>query len=107
MRNKRRVIPGFDESRRYETCPDCNLREALTRTIQRPQHDSDPFRRRALRQGRTIGIRFSPITVDACEGCKGRGEILRAKKGDPYDRDAMHPVEAAKKSNKKRKKKRK
>jgi len=101
-----RKMSGFDESRAYETCPDCNLREALTRTTQRPQRDSDPFRRRALKQGRTIGIRFSPTTVDACEICKGTGEVPRAKKGDPYDRDAMHPVETAK-SKKKRKKKRK
>lgn len=100
-----RKISGFDDSRMYESCPDCNLREALTRTTQRPQHDFDPFRRRALRQGRTIGIRLSPTTVDACEVCRGTGEVLRARRGDPYDRDAMHPVEAGKKPKKKKKKK--
>src|SRR5689334_22606830 len=91
-----RRISGFDESRIYETCPDCNLRDALTRTTQRPQHDSDPFRRRALKQGRSIGIRFLPTTVDACESCKGTGQVRRAKRGDPYDRDAMYPVEKSK-----------
>jgi len=106
MNRPPRKISGFDESRKYESCPDCNLREALTRTVQRPQHDFDPFRRRAIKQGRTTGIRFSPTTVDACEVCKGTGQVLRMKQGDPYDREAMHPVESAKKT-KKRKKKRK
>lgn len=100
-----RVVSGFDEARLYETCPDCNLRGALTRTTLRPQRDSDPFRKRALEQGRTIGIRFPATKVDACEVCKGTGQVLRARPGDPYDRDAMYPVEKPKKNKKKRKKK--
>lgn len=100
-----RRLSGFDEASKHETCPDCNLREALTRTLQRPIHDHDPFRRRALKQGRVIGIRFSPLAVDACETCNGTGEVPRLKPGDPYDRDAMHPVEAGKKKKSKRRKK--
>lgn len=98
-----RVRSGFDESRTHETCPDCNLRNAYTLTTQRPKRDSDPFRKRALKQGRTIGIRFSPTTVDACETCKGTGQVPRSRPGDPYDRDAMYPVEASKYKKKRKK----
>lgn len=98
-----RKISGFDESRRYETCPDCNLRGALTLTTQRPKRDPDKSRRRALKEGRTIGIRFSPTTVDACETCRGTGQVPRSRPGDPYDRDAMYPVEAKKRTKKRKK----
>jgi len=98
-----RFRSGFDEARLYETCPDCNLRGALTRTTLRPQRDSDRFRRRALEDGRVIGIRFPATTVDACETCKGTGQVLRMRPGDPYDRDAMYPVEAAKRKKKRKK----
>lgn len=104
MNRPPRKISGFDEARLNETCPDCNLRGALTRTVQRPQHDNDPFRRRALKLGRVIGIRFSSTTVDACETCKGTGEVPRMRRGDPYDRDAMRPVPKPVKRKKRKKK---
>ena len=66
-----------------EPCPDCGLRNALSRTTLRPIHDRDPFRRRLYR--RSAPINLIATVVDGCMACGGSGYVPRSRPGDPYE----------------------
>lgn len=81
------VFPG--RGVHTDPCPDCNLRDALSRTVLAPLHDRDFKRRRAYRQGKPI--QASPLVVDYCENCGGTGRVPRESHHDPYENTLTRP----------------